>query len=285
MSASTDVVQSIAACRGKLASRGRGNVVLVPTMGALHEGHATLLRKARKLAGRGGRVVVSIFVNPTQFLPGEDLDAYPRPWRKDLAMCRELGVDLVFRPSADAMYPGDRSVQVVERALSRGLCGASRPGHFDGVCTVVAKLFHIVQPDEAVFGEKDFQQLAVIRRMVRDLDFPVRIRPVPTVREADGLAASSRNRYLSEAERVQAGCLYRSLRMTRKAWRGGVRDRCELLETLRCGVEEVPLARVDYAEIVDPESLEPWMPSMPRARALLAARVGGTRLIDNMALS
>ena len=190
-------------------------VVLVPTMGALHAGHAALIRHARKLAGAKGSVVVSVFVNPIQFGPNEDFGKYPRSWKRDLDVCERSGADLVFRPSAEQMYRGDRSVFVEESSLSRFLCGASRPGHFRGVCTVVAKLFLIVRPDVAIFGEKDWQQLAIIRRMVRDLDFPIRIVGHPTVRERDGLAMSSRNKYLEGSLRAQATALSRAIRLAR----------------------------------------------------------------------
>ena len=185
--------------------------VLVPTMGALHAGHVSLIRLARKNAGPDGEVVVSIFVNPLQFEPGSDFSRYPRPESADEEICRAEGVDLIFRPLPDEMYFTDRSTFVEETALSERLCGASRPGHFRGVCTVVAKLFHLLAPAAAFFGEKDFQQLAIIRRMVRDLDFPVEIIAGPTVREADGLALSSRNQYLNAEERTQAPIIRQSL--------------------------------------------------------------------------
>lgn len=202
--------------------RATAPVVLVPTMGALHQGHLDLVREAKRLAGDLGRVAVSIFVNPLQFGPGEDLDRYPRTLESDVAGCREAGADLVFAPSNSQIYHPDRSVQIIEQSLSKVLCGASRPGHFDGVCTVVAKLFNLFQPDAAVFGKKDFQQLAIIRRMVRDLDIPVRLHGMETVREADGLAMSSRNRYLTAEERAQAPALRASLEKALAAWRSGI---------------------------------------------------------------
>jgi pantoate--beta-alanine ligase len=185
-------------------NRASSPVVLVPTMGALHDGHATLIDEARCRAGQNGCVVVSIFINPTQFGPNEDFAKYPRTLEEDLAICRRHGADAVFTPVAEEIYPMNDSTFVDETSLSLGLCGESRPGHFRGVCTVVAKLFQIIRPDAAVFGEKDYQQLAVIRRMVRDLFFPIEIIGHPTVREADGLALSSRNRYLSPEDRVRA---------------------------------------------------------------------------------
>src|SRR5216117_1240101 len=185
--------------------------ILVPTMGALHKAHGALIRVARAEAGKDGEVVVSIFVNPLQFEPGSDYERYPRPEKEDEEFCRKSDVDLLFRPNAAEMYADGRSVFVDENSLSNVLEGKSRPGHFRGVCTVVAKLFHLFSPDAAVFGEKDFQQLAIIRRMVRDLNFPIEIIGAPTVREADGLACSSRNRYLSAVERQQASVLYAAL--------------------------------------------------------------------------
>ena len=263
------------ACR-----EARGPLVLVPTMGALHAGHMALVRKARELAGPEGTVVVSIFVNPTQFGPNEDFSRYPRPIEEDIAKCREAGVDLVFNPSPEEMYAPDHSIWVDETALSGGLCGASRPGHFRGVCTVVSKLFHIVAPQIAVFGKKDFQQLAIIRRMVRDLHFQVEIVGVDTVREPDGLALSSRNRYLSAEERREALVLRRAL-LTAEAAGGSIPP-----EQIRRQVADIisrsPLARIDYVEVVDADTLaEPG----PESRALVVAVAvffGKTRLIDNV---
>ncbi|MEI8313361.1 MAG: pantoate--beta-alanine ligase, partial [Verrucomicrobiota bacterium] len=200
------VANSIAALRAWRKNRS-GRTVLVPTMGALHAGHSALIRSARKLAGGSGSVVVSIFANPIQFGPKEDFSSYPRPFRRDVAICRAAGADAVFAPSVEELYAGDASVTVDESHLSTALCGRSRPGHFRGVCTVVAKLLLIAQPTHAVFGEKDWQQLAILRRMVRDLNFPVQVVGHPTVRELDGLATSSRNAYLSPLERQSASCL------------------------------------------------------------------------------
>jgi pantoate--beta-alanine ligase len=252
-------------------------VVLVPTMGALHDGHATLIRCARKLAGRKGSVVVSVFVNPIQFGPTEDFAKYPRSWAHDLKVCRTCGTDLIFRPSVEQMYRGDRSVVVDENSLSRYLCGAARPGHFRGVCTVVAKLFLILRPDIAIFGEKDWQQLAIIRRMVRDLDFPVRIVGHPTVRESDGLAMSSRNDYLTAEERSLAPGIYAALRMAAGAKRAG-----DILKAGRRMIEEIPGARIDYLELVDAETIEPARGFSRATRLAVAVFLGKTRLIDNI---
>lgn len=258
--------------------------VLVPTMGALHRGHIELIRAARAAVGVDGEVMVSIFVNRLQFAPGGDYEKYPRLETADEAICRDAGVDLIFRPEAGEMYAADPSVFVEETKLSRLLCGASRPGHFRGVCTVVTKLFHILRPDCAVFGEKDFQQLAIIRRMVRDLDFPIEIIGVPTVREEDGLAASSRNQYLRGAEREEAAVLHRALISARESVRAGRTAAGTIVRAAREMIEEAPLARVDYVELVDADNLEPI--DEANANALLAVAVffGQTRLIDNMRL-
>lgn len=258
----------------------KGPVVLVPTMGALHEGHAALIREARRRAGRNGTVAVSIFVNPIQFGPSEDLSSYPRPWRRDLAVCRTCRADVVFAPRAEDVYAPDRSVVIDETALSGRLCGASRPGHFRGVCTVVAKLFLIVQPDAAVFGEKDWQQLAIIRRLVRDLNFPVRVIGHPTVRESDGLALSSRNAYLTAEERAVAPRIHAALRIASEG-----RTARTVMTAARRALEKIPGARVDYVELVDAETLQP-VTSMRRPMRLAAAVfLGRARLIDNIAVS
>jgi len=275
-----EVVHDIAALRDWTRAHRESTRILVPTMGALHAGHLALVDRARAECGSGGDVVVSIFVNPTQFGPDEDLEHYPRPLEDDLAACRERGANLVFAPEADAMYAADRSILVQERQLSRRLCGASRPGHFDGVCTIVSKLFHLVDPDAAVFGEKDYQQLAVIRRLVRDLDFDVDIIGVPTVREPDGLAMSSRNVYLDAEQRAQANVLFRALEAA-----DGSRNAGEALDRASAVIATAPAARLDYLEVVDPDSLSP-LPgaSAGHARLLVAACFGMTRLIDNRAL-
>ena len=257
-------------------------LVLVPTMGALHEGHLALVDRAKRLAGPHGSTVVSIFVNPTQFGPREDYQKYPRPLKRDCSLLRERRCDLVFAPSAAEMYAPDASVAVTESALATVMCGASRPGHFAGVCTVVAKLFHLVQPDSAVFGEKDFQQLAILRRMVRDLNFPVRVVGHPTIRDSDGLALSSRNAFLSEQERQQAPFIQQTLRAAEQEIRARTMSRQALENWMRRRIERASLARIDYVVAVDPETLEPKEPdTLP---VLLAAAVffGPTRLIDNL---
>ena len=255
--------------------------VLVPTMGALHAGHVSLIRLARKHAGADGEVVVSIFVNPLQFEPGSDFLRYPRPESADEEICRAEGVNMIFRPLSDEMYFTDRSTVVEETALSERLCGASRPGHFRGVCTVVAKLFHLLAPAAALFGEKDFQQLAIIRRMVRDLDFPVEIIAGPTVREADGLALSSRNQYLNAEERSQAPIIRQSLLKAAESKETSAR---KLLATVRQKIESASLARIDYAEIVGAEDLQPRLTIAPRSLLAAAVFFGKTRLIDNILL-
>jgi pantoate--beta-alanine ligase len=251
--------------------------VLVPTMGALHAGHLELVRQARTAAGPNGTVVVSIFVNPIQFDRAADLAAYPRPMEADLAACEAAGVDVVFAPEAGGMYFPDRSVTVTESLLSAGLCGAARPGHFDGVCTVVLKLFLLSGCDAAVFGEKDFQQLAVIRRMVRDLDVPVEIIECPTVREPDGLAMSSRNVRLNPAQRADATRIHRTLLAA-----AAMADPAEMLRVARVGIETSPLARIDYLALVDAETLQPV--TQIERPAILAAAVfyGEVRLIDHV---
>lgn len=256
-------------------------VAFVPTMGALHEGHVSLVRLASEQADR---VVVSIFVNPTQFGPNEDFSRYPRDEEGDLAKCRAAGAHAVFLPSVAEMYPPDATVFVDEAKLSAGLCGASRPGHFRGVLTVVAKLFHIVEPDVAVFGRKDAQQLALIERMVRDLDLAVQIVPAPILREPDGLAMSSRNRYLSAAERANALCLRRALDQAEEAFRRGERDAAALRDALRARLAAVPGARVDYVEVVDAASLQPVATLGEGTLVALAVWMGATRLIDNTVL-
>lgn len=262
-----------------------GRRVLVPTMGALHRGHGELIRLAREAAGETGEVAVSIFVNPLQFAPGGDYEKYPRPETGDDEFCRKAGVDILFRPSAEEMYPADFSVSVEENSLANTLEGKSRPGHFRGVCTVVAKLFHLLAPDVAIFGEKDFQQLAIIRRMVRDLNFPIEIIGAPTVRESDGLACSSRNRYLTSAEREQAPALQLGLQQARQLAGRGERSVQPLLEAARSVIATAPLARIDYLEIVNAETLHPAAQAGPDSLIVVAAFFGRTRLIDNLRLS
>ena len=260
---------------------GKKNRVLVPTMGALHAGHISLIRLAREHAGPAGELAVSIFVNPLQFEPGSDYSRYPRPESADEAVCGAEGVDLIFRPAPDEMYAEDRSTFVEETALSARLCGASRPGHFGGVTTVVTKLFHLLAPDAAVFGEKDFQQLAIIRRMVRDLDFPIEIVAGPTVREADGLALSSRNQYLNAEERAQAPVIRAALL---EAAQSQEKSAAKVLNQVRRKIESAPLARIDYAEIVGADDLQPRLTIGPRTLLAVAVFFGRARLIDNILL-
>ena len=265
-----------------------GTLALVPTMGALHDGHLALVDAARS---RAGHVTVSVFVNPTQFGPGEDYDAYPRTLDADLAALADRA-DAVFAPTAEAMYPFGLPpwATVSVRDLDRHLCGASRPGHFQGVTTVVAKLFLACRPHVAVFGEKDAQQLAIVRRMTAELGFGVEVVGHPTVREPDGLALSSRNRYLGPDERRQAPALSRALDAARAAVAGGERDARAVAAAMRAEVAAAPLAELDYAEVVDAETLQPAGTlthrgaSDGRYLAALAVRFGGTRLIDNATL-
>jgi len=265
--------------------RSGGRRVLVPTMGALHRGHGELIRIARDAAGETGEVAVSIFVNPLQFAPGGDYEKYPRPETDDDEFCLKAGVDILFRPTVEEMYPADFSVSVEENSLANTLEGKSRPGHFRGVCTVVAKLFHILAPDAAIFGEKDFQQLAIIRRMVRDLNFPVEIIGAPTVREADGLACSSRNKYLSPTERGQAPVLHRALQQARQLVAQGERSVTAILAAARGVIATAPLARIDYLEVVNEGTLQPAPEAGRDSRIVVAAFFGQTRLIDNLRLS
>ena len=255
---------------------------LVPTMGALHEGHLMLVRAARR---NSDLVVASIFVNPTQFGPNEDYARYPRNLKEDCALLELEGVDVVFAPSREEMYPaGPDATWVVVEAMSNRLCGRSRPGHFRGVTTVVSKLFHIVEPDLAFFGQKDAAQVAIIRRMVRDLNIPVSIEVCPIIREADGLALSSRNRYLHSNERKAALTLHRSLLRAREIFDQGERETAKLIAGAQAEFVREPGARLDYFEIVDPDTLEPEPVIRKPALAAVAAFVGNTRLIDNILL-
>jgi len=265
-------------------------VAFVPTMGYLHEGHLSLVSRARRFAGREGIVVVSIYVNPTQFGPHEDLSRYPRDFVADLQLCRKAGVDVVFAPNDEQMYhgrdSGNYSTYLCEGKLSRLMEGASRPGHFQGVMTVVAKLFNLVLPHVAVFGAKDFQQAVIVQRMARELNFPVRIVVAPTVREADGLAMSSRNKYLEGELRTQAVVLWQAIQKAQAAVRtAGHPLRASILkEQLRELVEGQPAARVDYIEFFDPLDLQPVAKVERGARLALAVFIGTTRLIDNAAV-
>jgi pantoate--beta-alanine ligase len=286
------MVRSVAAMQ-RLAAHWRKmgvRVGLVPTMGYLHAGHLSLVRRARKLAGSSGKVVVSIYVNPTQFGPQEDFGRYPRDLAGDLRACRGAGVDIVFAPSDAQMYPGAGdgrySTYVREEVLSRNMEGASRPTHFRGVTTVVAKLFNLVQPDWAVFGAKDYQQAAIVKRMVRDLNFPLGIVVAPTVREPDGLALSSRNRYLEGDLRTQALVLWRAIQQARTAVGGSARpiSAARLKSTLKQLIEKKPAARLDYIEFFDPVTLAPVTRVGRGTHMALAVFIGATRLIDNARL-
>jgi pantoate--beta-alanine ligase len=255
-------------------------VVLVPTMGALHAGHAALIDAARARAGTGGTVVASIFVNPRQFGPDEDLAKYPRTMEADLELCAAHGADAVFAPVADEMYPPGDSTFVDETGLSRGLCGAQRPGHFRGVCTVVAKLFNIIRPHAAIFGEKDYQQLAIIRRMVRDLFFGLEIIGHPTVRDADGLAMSSRNRHLDDDERKRAAAFPAALSAAARE-----SDPAQIVAQAKTLITAGTGAEPQYVELVDAETLAP-LAALDRPAVLAAAvKIGETRLIDNVRLA
>ncbi|MBI2190509.1 MAG: pantoate--beta-alanine ligase [Planctomycetes bacterium] len=263
------------------AFQSRGETVgFVPTMGALHEGHLSLVRMARS---RNDRVFISIFVNPIQFCPGEDFQSYPRGLENDLAALSVLNVDGVFAPLDSTMYPdGKVLTYVIPERLDQNLCGLSRPGHFRGVCTVVAKLFHIVPADEAFLGRKDAQQAAIVRRMVQDLNYPIRVVVCPIVREADGLAMSSRNRYLGPEERAQAVGLFQSLRRAQELLAAGVRDSASIVTEMRRVLRSFPSIRIEYVSIVHPDTLEDLPHIGSKALVAVAARVGRTRLIDNL---
>lgn len=292
-----DMHQSVAQAR----RMGR-RIALVPTMGSLHEGHLALMRQAR---GQGAAVVVSIYVNPTQFGQRDDFSHYPRDLEADVALCRREQVDAVFAPSDDEMYPGGishlgfgesvgtgsgsrdghaSSTVVDEVSLTRWLEGVKRPGHFRGVCTVVSKLFNIVQPDVAVFGQKDFQQLKVIERMTRDLCYPIDILGVETVRDHDGLALSSRNQRLTPEERAQASVLWKGLKFAQDLFNAGERNAHRLEAAIMKAVELAPAARLDYAEIAQADTLEPVFEASRGNVALVAAYIGRVRLIDNLVL-
>lgn len=265
----------------RILRKDRGSIGLVPTMGYLHEGHLSLVR--RSISGNRS-TVVTIFVNPLQFGPNEDYEAYPRDLEKDCLLLEKEGVDVVYCPKPEDLYRPDHSTYVVEERVSRDLCGASRPGHFRGVCTIVLKLFLLTGPDRAYFGEKDFQQLQVIRRMVRDLNVPVEIRGCPIVREKDGLALSSRNVYLSPSERLSALALNRSLKAAKALYDSGERNAGKLVGCVREGLFSDPALRVEYIELRDAEELS-VLETVDRPAVLaLAVRVGKTRLIDNVKL-
>jgi pantoate--beta-alanine ligase len=278
------VVTTVAEVRAAVAvARAQGRTVgFVPTMGALHEGHAALIRAARQGTGF---VVVSVFVNPTQFGPTEDFTRYPRTPDADRVVCRDAGADLIFAPTATEIYPNDSVTYVEVTQLDEGLEGPSRPGHFRGVCTVVLKLFNIVLPDVAYFGQKDAQQARIIRQMVRDLNVPVAVHVEATVREPDGLAMSSRNRYLLAEERALAPRIYQALKQTRDRAVAGEADAARLEADLAAALAAIPGARVDYARIVNADTLRPLDRLDRPALAVVAVFLGTTRLIDNVLLN
>lgn len=275
-----DTIEEMQYVAGGLKREGK-RIALVPTMGFLHEGHASLLREGRR---RGDILVLSIFVNPIQFGQNEDLDRYPRDMERDCRIAAECGVDIVFTPDAAGMYPSGFQTSVRVRDLSLPLCGASRPGHFDGVATVVTKLFNICRPDVALFGNKDYQQLAVIRRMTSDLNLPVEIVGMPIVREEDGLAMSSRNAYLSPAERRSALCLSRAIRQVRERFANGEHSAPILLAAARELIKAEPAAVIDYLELRDSASLAAVDTVSDTTILALAVKIGTTRLIDNTVL-
>ena len=284
------IVSSVAAIqrRARQWRRAGTRVALVPTMGFLHDGHLSLIERARRAVGQAGVVVLSIYVNPTQFGPAEDLARYPRDLPRDTRLCRTAGVDLLFTPADAEIYPGrkeDRySTYVVEEALSTGMEGAARPTHFRGVATVVAKLFNLVQPEVAVFGQKDFQQAAVIQRMTTDLNFPIKIVVAPTRRERDGLALSSRNQYLDPDQRAQAPILFHALEATKLAVSRKTVSAARLQSDLRAFLTVAPLAKLDYVEFFDPDTLQPAKQVKRGTQMALAVFFGQTRLIDNARL-
>jgi pantoate--beta-alanine ligase len=276
-------IASVARLRAwRAAQRAAGRrVALVPTMGHLHEGHLALVDEARR---RADAVVLSIFVNPLQFGPDEDLERYPRDLPRDRSLSEARGVDMLFVPSVDEMYPPGMEIRVAAGETAERWEGAARPGHFAGVLTVVAKLFHLVEPEVACFGQKDVQQLTLVRRMLRDLDWPIALAVVPTVRDADGLALSSRNVYLSPAERADALSLSRGLRSAEAAWRTGERSAAALDSVVRTSLGAAPGVRAEYIAVVEPERLRPVERAAAGTIIAVAARVGGTRLIDNVIL-
>jgi pantoate--beta-alanine ligase len=277
----TEVVTTISEIRERIAERRRNgqSIGLVPTMGALHAGHGALLKRARS---NTDFVAVSIFVNPIQFDRKEDYERYARTLPEDVALCSALGADVIFAPEPNEMYPAAPETTVDVARVSEGLCGKFRPGHFRGVATVVAKLFNIVQPDSSYFGEKDAQQLAVIRRMVADLNFPIEIVAVPTVRESDGLALSSRNVRLSLQERRAAPVLYRALLAAQQLVESGCTDRAQIRGAAIAILNDEPSVHLEYLEIVDPHDMSPMDPISGPARIAIAAWLGTTRLIDNV---
>ncbi len=280
------VVENIALLR-EFTSHAREPLVFVPTMGALHQGHAALLQQARQVAGELGTVVASIFLNPTQFNHPTDLELYPRSPSSDQELCKKLHVDVLFSPRVEEIYHPEASISVHEDQLSAALCGKSRPGHFQGVLTIVTKLFNMIDPDVAIFGEKDWQQLILVRRLVRDLNFKVHILSHPTVREQDGLAMSSRNQRLSAQERAVAPQIYRTLQQTRDRVLRGERNLPSLLKQVEAIFRSMPHATIEYITIVHEETLQPLLTlekSMTPARLFVALHLGNVRLIDNIDL-
>jgi pantoate--beta-alanine ligase len=265
----------------ELRRKGR-TIAFVPTMGFLHEGHLSLIREGRRHCDD---VIVSIFVNPTQFGPDEDLDNYPRNPQKDLTLCREVGVDTVFTPDNATLYGDQYQTYVILEKLPNHLCGLCRPVHFRGVATIVTKLFNIVQPHVAVFGQKDFQQLAVIRQMTQDLNFNIKIVGSPTVREPDGLAMSSRNAYLKPEQRVSAQCLFKALQMAQEMVRQGEKDARKIVAAAKTLIDSHPETQIDYITICDPDTLENISEISRPVLMALAVKVGQPRLIDNMILN
>ena len=266
----------------RLLKKDGKSIGFVPTMGYLHEGHLSLARTAKK---HNDVVIMSIFVNPIQFGPREDLDKYPRDLERDERMANQAGVDIIFYPSAKDMYPAGFSTYVTVEKLTDGLCGAARPGHFKGVTTVVAKLFGIVKPDIAYFGQKDAQQAIVIKKMAEDLNMGIDIKILPTVREKDGVAMSSRNIYLSKAERKDAGILYETLNAAKKAIEGGERNPAKIIKIMEAAIGSKPTAKIDYVSIVDTKDLKPVRKISEGALIALAVYFGKTRLVDNIIVS
>jgi pantoate--beta-alanine ligase len=282
------VVQTVSAMQrqARVWQARRVPVAFVPTMGFLHEGHLSLVARARRKIGREGKIVLSVYVNPTQFAPHEDLAAYPRDFTQDKKLCAQAGVDVLFAPSNREMYPAGFSTYVAEERLSQSMEGAARPTHFRGVTTVLAKLFHIVQPSVAVFGAKDFQQAAVVQKMVQDLNFPLKIIVAPIVREPSGLALSSRNKYLTTDQRKQAAILRRAIqRANEMVGRAGTSVLARRLrEELRALIATQPESRLDYIEFFDPKTLAPVQKVKRGTQIALAVLIGKTRLIDNARL-
>lgn len=274
------IITTVAEMKAQVAEwKSEGLTIgLTPTMGALHEGHMSLMERARKECDR---VVASVFVNPIQFGPNEDYDAYPRDLDRDAAIAESKGVDVVFHPSVEEMYPKNYNTYVVMETLTDSLCGAKRPGHFRGVCTVVNKLFNIVDPDKAFFGQKDAQQLAIIKRMVSDLNMRVKVFGCPIVREEDGLAKSSRNTYLSSEERAAALCLSRSIFKAQELIEGGQRDAAAVRAAVVEAIESEPMAKIDYVEVVDLGDMQPVDTLGEAGLVAIAVYIGETRLIDN----